>query len=605
MGDNKFERYSMLNLQNPDRIQAVLAAGIPSCSFEYPIGTTCLPLKDKDSSQYIQEAERIADIFFKRTELVIRQVSGSVEITKNDAMEALELLALETGDAYLDELKKFPWDSFNVRFHKFFRRAYETAFKVFVQAEIKLSKDDGVYFVYLNFIPVIEASPLFMRIVSCLAIEKNADKGLQASFCVISPVEDSVKSVLPDWCGNFARHFAYYLDTGKRVEVDPPLRLIDQNEYYEKLMKIRESSIVKELSKKWNDYERTDKSKHLFEDVGTVAYLATMFQQMKMNQINFVDIGCGNGVNTFLLNSLFGDAIKGIGYDVKARKIWKYYEENGMTNMLKAQGIEPNWPNLEQSFPAETNFLIGLHTDEMTQWNPWFAMICRCNFFILPCCPYDFYGKFHLSKGQRGNSKWPYLDHISRIAKSLGYDVNIDMLKIPSQKKTAIIGTIPENGKLLMDTDNWQEVVEKMLLPSLKANGRRGFVVRSNVEIQKNCSQIKHDVRDLINESIVTILLQKDPQEGCCLQEIAEQLPEDITKHLKAQNKGLQTFIKINKGGYVLERGHVWLRTDIWPSYRLPKILKFPCFFDKFIPGGCKFRDVCGCLHADMEVQMS
>lgn len=89
-------------------------------------------------------------------------------------MEALESLTLEADDVYLDDLKKLPWDSFDVRFHKFYRRAYDTKFKVFVQAEIKIVAEDGVYFVYINFLPVIESSPLFMRIITCLAVEKNA-----------------------------------------------------------------------------------------------------------------------------------------------------------------------------------------------------------------------------------------------------------------------------------------------------------------------------------------------------------------------------------------------------------------------------------------------
>lgn len=63
MSDNKFERYSMLELQTSNEIQTVLAAGIPSCSFEYPIGTTCVPLKNKDANQYINEAERVSYIF--------------------------------------------------------------------------------------------------------------------------------------------------------------------------------------------------------------------------------------------------------------------------------------------------------------------------------------------------------------------------------------------------------------------------------------------------------------------------------------------------------------------------------------------------------------
>ena len=44
----------------------------------------------------------------------------------------------------------------------------------------------------------------------------------------------------------------------------------------------------------------------------------------------------------------------------------------------------------------DTEWLIGNHSDELTPWIPVIAFNSspRTNFFILPCCPFDFRGKF-------------------------------------------------------------------------------------------------------------------------------------------------------------------------------------------------------------------
>ena len=272
-----------------------------------------------------------------------------------------------------------------------------------------------------------------------------------------------------------------------------------------------------------------------------------------MKHVNFVDIGCGNGVNSYLLNSIFGDNIKGVGYDLQRRRIWSYYEEQGQRDMLHLQPITPNWPQLEQPFPPETNFLVGIHTDELTPWIPLFAMMRHCNFFILPCCPYDFYGRFRRSGNEQFDSAWPYLDHIVNIAKNLGFNVKVDNLKIPSQKKTCVIGTVPEDGKLLIDKNKyWEIVMDQMLTPSLKANGCRGFTVRPKEDQSRNVTNLPRDTRDIINEGIVKVLLNHNLEEGCSIADLAEELPVDVIKELKRQHGGLQTFIKINKPGYIV-----------------------------------------------------
>jgi len=600
--NKKLIPYKAIEVENADEILSILCNAFPSCSFERPVGMKCLPRNKKDSNTLKEEAQRIADLFFFRPELVTRSLSGSVEIPKDEAMERLKKQVDLVKDENITTLSQLPWDSLTARFRKLIRRDDTPATNLFTQAEVKVESENGIYYVYFSFTPrKQEHCPLTALMTSCIAIEKDQNMGLRVSCSALSgDFAREVVRTVPVWAEKVVTHLCYYLDSGKRADVNMPIRQVPIGRYFENLLRVREHPVVKDLSKVWNNYEKTDKSKHLFEDVGIVAYLATLFESLDMKDINFVDIGCGNGVNTYLLNTLFGDHIKGIGYDLQQRRIWSYYEEQGQRDMLHLQPITPNWPQLEQPFPPETNFLVGVHTDELTPWIPLFAMIRHCNFFILPCCPYDFYGKFRRSGNEPFDSDWPYLDHIVNISRNLGFNVRVDNLKIPSQKKTCVIGTVPEDGQLLVDKNKyWEMVMDQMLTPSLKANGCRGFTVRPKVDQSRNVTNLPRDTRDIINEAVVKVLLDHD-SEGCLIADLADELPIDIIKELKRQNGGLQTFIKINKAGYILEKGKVRLRSTPFEKFILPNKTFQNCFFEKFL-GNCRCRDMCGYTHVDSQ----
>lgn len=99
--------------------------------------------------------------------------------------------------------------------------------------------------------------------------------GLRVSCSALSKdfAHEVVRKV-PVWAEKVVTHLCYYLDSGKRADVNMPIRQVPIGRYFENLLKVREHPVVKDLSKVWNNYEKTDKSKHLFEDVGVVAYLA-------------------------------------------------------------------------------------------------------------------------------------------------------------------------------------------------------------------------------------------------------------------------------------------------------------------------------------------
>uniref|UniRef100_A0A914Z0S6 tRNA (uracil-O(2)-)-methyltransferase n=1 Tax=Panagrolaimus superbus TaxID=310955 RepID=A0A914Z0S6_9BILA len=464
------------------------------------------------------------------------------------------------------------------------------------KTEVRLENDSGIYFYYFNFISCDISYPSFTRYSYVVAIESTEKGGyLQAYFAITCPSTDDPSVLI--FTDNIVKGISHWIHSQKKANVNVPLCCVPSS-YYSVLEDVRKHSVVQGLSNCWSNFERTNKAKHLYEDVGIVAYLATYWLSNAIKDVHFVDIGCGNGVVSYLLNSIYGNHVKGVGYDVKSRKIWEYYKSEGH-DVLKVQTITPNFPSLEQPFPLETNYIIGIHTDEMTPWIPLIAMKRKCNFFLLPCCPFDFFGRFVKRNQHSGDNEWEYFNYIVSLAQTLGFDVKTDLLKIPSEKKTAIIGTIPASGELLCDYNpEWENVIKKLMEPSFKANNYRGFQPRlSEIEV-KNCTKLPIEVRNSINQSIVNILQSAaNLEDGVSLKNIVSQLSNEQTNYLKSQNGGLQTFIKNNRAGYNLNRGNVILRNTVYETFRLPKTSDYPCFFEQFLPEKCRHRDVCGYSH--------
>lgn len=105
--------------------------------------------------------------------------------------------------------------------------------------------------------------------------------GLHVVFTVVGNFNNNFEKVTP-FTELLSRQFGYWLDSGKKADSEIPLRQVDERLYYDNLLKVHEHEVVKNLSEKWNEYEKTDKSKHLFEDVGITSYLAVCFNYEKV-----------------------------------------------------------------------------------------------------------------------------------------------------------------------------------------------------------------------------------------------------------------------------------------------------------------------------------
>ena len=73
--------------------------------------------------------------------------------------------------------------------------------------------------------------------------------------------------------------------------------------------------------------EVTDPLKFVYEDISIAAYLILLWKQERerkglVSPQSFVDLGCGNGLLVYILS---GEGHKGLGIDLKKRKIWDLF----------------------------------------------------------------------------------------------------------------------------------------------------------------------------------------------------------------------------------------------------------------------------------------
>ncbi|OMH86342.1 putative tRNA (uracil-O(2)-)-methyltransferase [Zancudomyces culisetae] len=84
----------------------------------------------------------------------------------------------------------------------------------------------------------------------------------------------------------------------------------------------------------------------------------------------FVDVGCGNGLLVYILNS---EGYPGYGVDQASRKIWKTItgmnkEDCPQANLCGHTLIEQDV--IPYEYTTNARWLIGNHPDELTPWMP-------------------------------------------------------------------------------------------------------------------------------------------------------------------------------------------------------------------------------------------
>ncbi|KAK4509319.1 uncharacterized protein ATC70_007670 [Mucor velutinosus] len=187
--------------------------------------------------------------------------------------------------------------------------------------------------------------------------------------------------------------------------------------------------------------EKTDPKKFVYEDLAIASYLLCIWKEEEKKtkrKQTFIDLGCGNGLLTFLLSS---EGYEGYGIDIADRRIWPALSEiNGhKKDILRVEALYP----AKVTYPG-TEWLIGNHADELVPWIPIIASKSgdNCKFMVIPCCFYGLDGTRSLSLplSETVGKYRAYTDYIKDIAVKAGFHVEEDYLRIPSTKNIAIIG---------------------------------------------------------------------------------------------------------------------------------------------------------------------
>ncbi|XP_025025053.1 probable tRNA (uracil-O(2)-)-methyltransferase [Python bivittatus] len=423
---------------------------------------------------------------------------------------------------------------------------------------------------------------------------------------------------------------------------------ITKNEFKSTLSLIslaRYTKVYQDLKEKYREIvkvwpEVTDPEKFVYEDVAIAAYLLILWEDERTlrslsKKQSFVDLGCGNGL---LVHILSNEGHPGKGIDVRRRRIWEMY---GPQTCLEENAVNPN--NL---YP-DVDWLIGNHSDELTPWIPVIAARSSysCRYFLLPCCFFDFYGKYNRRQSKKSQYR-EYLDFVTEVGIVCGFNVEEDCLRIPSTKRVCLIGM--SRTYLAAQDSAFEEqrrqyirkhrsccitvaLDERDGLPreqSLSAAGGAaglvlceeasqegdvraglpsGFLPRGK-EQARNCTALPHAFVDRVALTVAHLLLSETEQslrgqsspwnrgESLPLSEIAERLDKDTLKTLKKEYGGLQTLLRNNYQVFKVQNGKVHIRD--WREeerprrqmkHRLPsKAVKTRlCWFYMHHPQGC------------------
>ncbi|KAK9777330.1 hypothetical protein SCAR479_06059 [Seiridium cardinale] len=272
----------------------------------------------------------------------------------------------------------------------------------------------------------------------------------------------------------------------KRVHHDTIIPQITVQTTYARL----KQKYARKLIQSWA--EVTDPTKHVFEDFGIAAFLIELWAELYRDEPfpGFVDIGCGNGL---LVHILRQEGYSGWGFDARKRKSWQQYnsEADGSSDLdghpsLRQHVLLPSVIKVEKEQDntgedttdlihngvfSEGTFIISNHADELTPWTPLLATVSRCPFIMIPCCSHSLTGARYRAPApkQKDKSNSAYASlvaWVSQIATDCGWEVETEMLRIPSTRNTGLIGRRRLKDYSLIDLE---EIMEKY-------GGTQGYV---------------------------------------------------------------------------------------------------------------------------------
>ncbi|TKS92747.1 putative tRNA (uracil-O(2)-)-methyltransferase [Collichthys lucidus] len=431
----------------------------------------------------------------------------------------------------------------------------------------------------------------------------------------------------------------------KSSEFRSTLSLLPVEKYSVMYQQLKEK--YKAMVKVWP--EVTDPEKFVYEDVAIATYLLVLWAEERAEKNltarqSFVDLGCGNGL---LVHILTNEGHPGKGIDVRKRKIWDMY---GPQTLLEEKAITPSESFL---FPG-TDWLIGNHSDELTPWIPVIAARSSysCRYFVLPCCFFDFYGKYQRRQCKKSQYK-EYIDFIAEVSQFSGFNTEEDCLRIPSTKRVCLVGK-SRNYQLPAEADAEQRrahyVESRQAGSGVQGSDVRndvdcfhgnkdtdrtpgsswgaGFQPRERVETVRNCAALPRDFVDGFVLRVANVLLgmTEDDDGGSSsewnrggslsVSEVAGLLEQETLQLLKKECGGLQTLLKNNHQVFRVEGGRVHIRdwrdrkssrADTKRKPVAPGALKTrPCWFYDHHPQRCPLKaEHCAFAHGPDDLRPS
>ncbi|XP_039324125.2 putative tRNA (uracil-O(2)-)-methyltransferase isoform X1 [Saimiri boliviensis] len=430
-------------------------------------------------------------------------------------------------------------------------------------------------------------------------------------FCPERWHSDGIIYPKPMWLGEqLPAKLARWCVQNRKSGFKSTLSLVSIMKYSKAYQELKEK--YKEMVKVWP--EVTDPEKFVYEDVAIAAYLLVLWEEERAARgltarQSFVDLGCGNGLLVHILSS---EGHPGRGIDVRRRKIWDMY---GPQTRLEEAAITPNDKTL---FP-DVDWLIGNHSDELTPWIPVIAArsAYSCCFFVLPCCFFDFVGKYPRRQSKKTQYR-EYLDFIKEVGSTCGFHVEEDCLRIPSTKRVCLVGksrTYPPSREASVDEKRTQYINSRRgrpvsppgpglspsppqvafsstghcdghqaldarvgCVPGARAGGPwlSGFHPREKAERVRNCAALPRDFIDQVVLQVANLLLggkQSNTRssrnesvktwnrgESLSLAEVASALDAETLRRLKRECGGLQTLLRNSHQVFRVVNGRVHIR---------------------------------------------
>jgi tRNASer (uridine44-2'-O)-methyltransferase len=174
----------------------------------------------------------------------------------------------------------------------------------------------------------------------------------------------------------------------------------------------------------------------------------------------------------------------GAGIDVRARQSWATYGDETKSR-LHVSAVDPTGPLMESNEPwwKPGVFIVANHADELTPWAPVLATMRHASGYLsIPCCAWTFDERFQREGKRTASGPWSFLFDdlhlmhdeypgpdeeedrfveglglggdasgngsgysayriwLAKLAMACGWNVECDMLRIPSTRNWAILG---------------------------------------------------------------------------------------------------------------------------------------------------------------------